>query len=206
MYVFNPCVRFLFRTSTLTYLIIVFFVDVNESPICFNLFNHYYMLKLFWFWVKTNKTSSRHLIVELVCFAIRCFCSQCITLLPLGVFCKGKIISFNNLTCAILFRFVLCSKRIIVPNCKSPKPVFSSRQNYSASLMGVFSSVWTAGWARGHLLVSWWSTCFDFPSLKLFVYLYAYWIGLSAVWRPVCASGNDVIVGYERQNTKTHGP
>lgn len=24
-------------------------VNVNESPICFNLFNHYYMLKLFWF-------------------------------------------------------------------------------------------------------------------------------------------------------------
>lgn len=74
--------------------------------------------------------------------------------------------------------------------------------------MGVFSLVWTAGWARGRLI-------FGFPgglnaliffTLKSFVYLYAHWIWLSAFWRPIYASGNDVIVGYERQNTKTHGP
>lgn len=156
------------------------------------------MLQLLWSWVKTNQACSRHLTAELVCLAIHpsapamlfYFLSECF------VKVKSFLLTIWQVTS---FRFVLCSQGIVVPRLQESQG-FISRQDDSASLGGSFFH----GGARGHLLTSCCSKCFDFPSPGSHLYIFcAHWTGLRAFWSPVCAPGNAVIVSSERQDWAT---
>lgn len=110
------------------------------------------------------------------------------------MFSNGKIISFNNFTCVILFRFFLCSKSIIVPKLQESQTCTHGKAKWLNLFNGSFflgMDFWL-GQRASYLFVSWWSKCFDFFfsfTLNSFVYLYSHWIGLSTFLRPVVLLG-----------------